>query len=312
MSVYTLRLGGEFLKGFEPIDTLDYPTAITVGNFDGVHIGHRYLIEELKRKAKVKDLKPVVLGFYPHPLKVLSPNQAPCELTNAEERASLLLSSGVHACVFIKFTREFSRMRAEDFLKHIVYERLRCKFLLVGYDWRFGYRREGEIELAREVGRDLGFEVELAKPYKVDGHVVSSTLVRRLLHQGRLDEAVKYLGRKYYLVRRVIRGDGRGSKIGYPTANLEGSDNLCLREGVYAVKVDDEHLGIANYGYRPTFGGKRKVLEVHIIGKSLNLYGKKIKVEFLGFVREERKFAGISELIKQIEQDILSVSGRYL
>ncbi len=311
MNIYSLKIKDECLKGLSCIDSLDYETAIAIGNFDGVHIGHQYLVNRLVEEAKLRGLKPVILSFYPHPLKVLSPDQAPCELSSVYERADILASLNVYACLFIKFTKEFSLMKAEDFLKDIVHRKLKCKFLLVGYDWRFGYRREGEIELAKELGRELGFDVKLSEPFKVDGHIVSSTLIRRLLHTGRVEEVTKYLKRRYYLLRKVVKGDGRGSKIGFPTANLEGSENLCLKEGVYAVRVNDEHIAIANYGYRPTFGGKKRVLEVHIIHKSLNLYGKKIKVEFLEFLREEKKFSSSLDLINQIKEDISKVLIKY-
>jgi riboflavin kinase/FMN adenylyltransferase len=191
-------------------------------------------------------------------------------------------------------------------LEEIIYRRLRCRYLLVGYDWRFGYRREGEIELAKEVGERLGFEVELANPFKKNGHIVSSTLVRRLLSEGRLREAEEFLGRRYWIRRKVIRGDGRGSKIGFPTANLKDTEDLCLKEGVYAVIVEEKMPAVANYGYRPTFDGRKKVLEVHIPNFSSELKGKRIKVEFVEFIREERKFNSLEELKSQIEKDIQS------
>ena len=311
MNLYSLRVDSECVKGLDCVEGVNYDSAITVGNFDGVHVGHQYLVRDLVEKAKLESLKPVVLSFYPHPIKVLSPAQAPCEINNIEERAQILLSHGVHACFFVKFTKDFAHIRADDFIRKVIHEKLRCKLLLVGYDWRFGYKREGEIELAKELGQELGFQVETVKPYKVNGHIVSSTLIRRLLHTGRLEDASMYLGRNYYIFRKVVRGDGRGSKIGFPTANLEGTDNLCLKEGVYAVMVDGVHLGVANYGYRPTFGGKKKVLEVHIIGKRLDLYGKKIKVEFLNFLREEIKFHSVKELIEQIDKDMSRVLSMY-
>ncbi len=297
------------IKGVECLEELKEPTVLTVGNFDGVHKGHAVLLEKVLKRAKELGLKSLVLSFYPHPIKVLSHQQAPCELTNLWERAELLKSQGMDYVVFIKFDKDFSKMPAEDFIREIIYKRLKCRHLVVGYDWRFGYRREGEIELAKELGKELGFEVEEVQPYKINGHVVSSTLIRRLLHMGRLEEAQTYLGRRYYIKRKVVRGEGRGSKIGFPTANLEGTENLCLKEGVYAVRVEDNLLAVANYGYRPTFEGKKKVLEVHIPHFEGNLRGKTIKVEFLRFLREEKKFSSVEELVKQIERDISSLSG---
>ncbi|ADC89277.1 riboflavin biosynthesis protein RibF [Thermocrinis albus DSM 14484] len=302
--VVFLRLDDGCPKGYPCVDRLDYDTALTVGVFDGVHLGHVHLLKRLVKVAERKNLMSCVLSFYPHPARVLAPSQAPCELTTVEERAELILATGVDTVVFIKFDRRFSSTKAEDFIRDVVHHRLRCKHLLVGYDWRYGFRREGEIELARELGKDLGFEVEGIEPFQVKGHVVSSTLIRRLLHEGRLEEAKEFLGRYYYIVRRVVRGEGRGSSIGVPTANLDHTENLCLKEGVYAVMVNDHLPGVANYGYRPTFDGKRKTLEVHIIGSSVNVRGKWLKVEFRAFLREERKFQRVEELREQIQKDI--------
>lgn len=287
-----------------PVEELDSETALIVGNFDGFHAGHRYLIELLKMRAGEKGLKSVVVTFCPHPLKVLAPEMIPCELSDIEERIELIGELNPDYLCFLRFDPELANMSARDFLREIINQRLKCRHLLVGYDWRFGRRREGEVELAREMGKELGFEVEVASPYRIGEHVVSSTLVRRLLSEGRLEEAQIYLGRRYWIRRRVVPGEGRGSKIGFPTANLEGTDNLCLREGVYAVLVDGEMRAVANYGRRPTFGGGGKVLEVHIPGFEGDLRSKKIKVEFIKFLREEKKFAGVDQLIEQIKKDV--------
>ena len=293
-------------EDMESVERIEEETAVIVGNFDGFHRGHRYLIELLKERAKGKGLKSVVVTFCPHPLRVLAPDMITCELSDIEERIELIRGIDPDYLCFLRFDRDLAGMSARDFLREIIFERLRCRHLLVGYDWRFGRKREGEIELAREVGEELGFEVEVAEPYRVNDHVVSSTLIRRLLGEGRLEEAKRYLGRNYWIKRMVVKGEGRGSGIGFPTANLEGTDNLCLREGVYAVRVNGEMRGVANYGRRPTFGGGKRVLEVHIPGFKGNLLGQKIMVEFLSFLREERKFASVDELKKQIEKDVQS------
>ncbi len=292
--------------GLETLERLEENTAVIVGNFDGYHLGHRYLIERLKKRAEEKGLKTLIVTFCPHPLRVLAPKVGICELTSMEEKEEILKEEGLDYLCFIRFDRDFAKMPAREFLEDVLFRRLGCRYLLVGYDWRFGHRREGEIELAREVGKKLGFEVELAQPFTLNGHVVSSTLIRRLLSEGRLKEAETFLGRPYWVKRKVVRGEGRGSKIGFPTANLKDTENLCLKEGVYAVRVENRFPGVANYGYRPTFGGKKRVLEVHIHGFSGDLRGKVIKVEFLRFIREERKFGSVEELRRQIEKDLQS------
>jgi FAD synthase len=309
--VVSLKVNSKCLKDLPCYERLEEEHAITVGVFDGVHLGHQYILKKLIESAQRRGLKGCVLSFYPHPSKVLSPGQQPCELTDPLERAERILRLGIDRVVFINFDREFSRIRAEDFLKHVLFERLRCRYLLVGYDWRFGYRREGEVELAKEMGQRLGFEVETAEPFYKNGHIISSTYIRRLLHSGRLDEASEYLGENYWVKRKVVRGSGRGSSLGYPTANLGPSENLCLKEGVYAVRVNEQFLGVANYGFRPTFDGKTKVLEVHILDFEGNLRGERLKVEFLGFLREEKKFSSRDELIKQIERDIATVKEKF-
>ncbi|WP_448588216.1 bifunctional riboflavin kinase/FAD synthetase [Thermocrinis sp.] len=305
--VISLNINSKCLKGLDCLEGLEEEHAITVGVFDGIHLGHRYLIKKLVESSKSRGLKSCVLSFYPHPSKILSPSQQPCELTDYLERAERILSLGVEKVVFINFDKDFARVRAEEFLRDIIHRRLKCRYLLVGYDWRFGYKKEGEVELAKELGQKLGFEVETAEPFYKDGHLISSTYIRRLLHNGRLEEAFEYLGERYWIRRKVVKGAGRGSALGYPTANLGGTENLCLREGVYAVKVEDQYLGVANYGYRPTFDGRAKVLEMHLLDFKENIRGERMKVEFLGFIREERKFSSVEELVRQIEKDISTV-----
>ncbi|WP_461831924.1 bifunctional riboflavin kinase/FMN adenylyltransferase, partial [Aquifex sp.] len=236
MKTFVLNLNAKSCpnKKIPLIDKIEEETALTVGNFDGIHLGHVYLIQKLKEEARKRNLKSMVLTFCPHPLKVLAPQLLPCELTDIDEKVEALSELGVDYTVFIRFDKEFSKVRAKEFLKNILYERLGCRYLLVGYDWRYGYKREGEIELAKEVGKELGFEVEEAKPFRVENHVVSSTLIRRLLREGRVEEVRKYLGHNYRIKRKVVKGEGRGSRIGFPTANLQNTENLCLKEGVYA------------------------------------------------------------------------------
>ena len=312
MEAFFLKLSGKSCKLPFPLkESLREPTAVTVGNFDGIHLGHSYLLNKLKEKAKSLKLKSLVVTFCPHPLKVLAPRLSPCELTSAVEKAELLEKEKIDYLCFIRFDRDFANTSARDFLEKILFERLSCRYLLVGYDWRFGKNREGEVELAKEVGRDLGFEVETARPFTVDGHVVSSTLIRRLLSEGRVKEVKKFLGRNYSIKRKVVRGRGVGSKIGFPTANIKDTHNLCLKRGVYAVLVDDKYIGVANYGSRPTFGGGRNVLEVHLINFRGDLRGREVKVTFLDFIREEKRFPSVEDLKRQISQDVQRVKSLY-
>ncbi len=307
----SLKCSNPFGSKLPCIERLSESTAITVGNFDGFHKGHRFLVRKLGEEAKKRNLKTLLLTFFPHPLKVLSPGVRFCEISDIYEKIVMAGETGVDYFVFIKFTKSFSKIRAREFLEKIIYEKLGCKYLLVGYDWRFGYGREGEVELAREVGEKMGFEVGYVEPYTENGKIVSSTLIRRLLKEGRLKEAEFFLGRRYWIERKVIRGSGRGKNIGFPTANLKNTSNLCLKEGVYAVRINGTHIGVANYGYRPTFGEKTRILEVHLINFEGELKGRRLRVEFLDFIREEKKFSDVKELKKQIEEDIKLVKNRY-
>ncbi len=284
---------------------MNNPRALVVGNFDGVHLGHQHLLKSLIQKSKEKNLIPSVMMFNPHPLYVLEKDYAPCLLSTIEERVYHIKSLGIEDITLIEFNKEFSQMSAKDFLKHIVYEKLNTKLLIVGYDWRYGAKREGEFELAKEMGEVLGFEVIPSTPYMVNGHIISSTLIRRLLKEGNLKDAKTYLGRDYNIRRRVIRGKSLGSKIGFPTANIEDTSNMCLKEGVYAVRVEDKYLGVANYGKRPTVDNTlENILEVHILDFNKNLYGNYLNISFLGFLREEKKFDSIGTLKSQIQEDI--------
>ncbi|GAB6078478.1 riboflavin biosynthesis protein RibF [Hydrogenobaculum acidophilum] len=283
---------------------LEKPIALAVGNFDGVHLGHQHLLKTLVLKAKEKNLIPSVLMFDPHPLEVLEKESAPCMISTVEERKKYIQGLGVENIFVINFTKDFSNISARDFIKYYVYEKLNTRLLIVGYDWRYGAKREGEFELAKEMGQTLGFDVIPSEPYKVDGHIVSSTLIRRLLKEAKFDEVRKYLGRDYSIERQVIKGKGLGSKIGFPTANISNTQNMCLKEGVYAVKVNN-YLGVANYGKRPTVENtNQNILEVHIIDFKDDLVDSVLNITFLGFLREEKKFNSIEELKAQIETDI--------
>lgn len=281
------------------------PKVLVVGNFDGVHLGHKHLIETVIKKAQEKDLSPAVLMFEPHPLHVLEKEYAPCLLSSVEERKSYIKAIGIEDIVVIEFTKAFSQMSARDFIEKIVYEKLNTKVLIVGYDWRYGAKREGEFELAKEIGETLGFEVYLSEPYKVNGHIVSSTLIRRLLKEGKLEDVKTYLGRYYDINRKVIRGKSLGTKLGFPTANIDDTKNMCLKEGVYAVRVNGSYLGVANYGKRPTVDNDiENMLEVHILDFSEDITGKYLHIEFLEFLREEKKFNSLQELKSQIKEDV--------
>ncbi|NPB06807.1 MAG: riboflavin biosynthesis protein RibF [Aquificae bacterium] len=301
MRVYLL--GNEPCPETEPLKEPPGNLALTVGNFDGVHLGHRALINELVRRARERGLKPWALTFCPHPFELLG--RPFCELTDLHEKLKLMSELPLEGVVVARF-ETVSSLEPEEFLG-LLTERLGVKYLLVGYDWRFGKGRKGDAPTARKIGLKLGLEVESFGPVKVKGRVVSSSLIRELLKQAKLDEAAELLGRRYWVERKVVKGRGLGTKLGFPTANLEGTERLCLKEGVYEVLVDGKLKGVANYGRRPTLGGEERRLEVHLPGFKGSLEGRYLRVEFLRFLREERKFPSLEALRAQIEKDVKRV-----
>ena len=272
------------------------PCACTVGNFEGIHLGHQKLIKEV---LKFKGLRSCLITFEP-PTSYFFKGE--CRLNTLEEKEEVLRDLGLDYLVVIDFNDSFAKLSAKEFLR-LLKERINLKVLVVGYDWRFGRKREGNYELLKK----FNLEVKVLEPVLIKGKVVKSSLIRGLLKEGKVEEVKEFLGRPYTLKRKVLRGKGLGKSLGFPTANLEKSQGLCLKEGVYVVRVEDRFLGLANYGIRPTFNGREKVLEVHILNFSGDLVGKTLKVEFLKFLREERKFPSKEELIRQIKKDLAVV-----
>lgn len=282
-------------------------TAVTLGNFDGVHLGHRRILDRLLSWARRLGARATVYTFEPHPLRVIDPARAPALLTPSEERRRLLEEAGVELLVCEPFTPEFSRLPAPRFVREVLVERLGARAVVVGPDYAFGHRRQGDLRLLRELGRAYGFEVEAVPPLRVDDQVVSSTAIRRRLREGRLRDAERMLGRPYCLLGTVTRGRARGRELGFPTANLEVGEQLVPREGVYAVEAlleGERWPGVLNVGRRPTFGEDELVLEVHLLGFRGELYGRPLRVILREYLRPERAFRHPEELAAQIARDV--------
>jgi len=286
---------------------LNEETVCTIGSFDGFHIGHKKILEKIKRKAKETGRKSIVITFEPHPKRFFNPEKAPCIITDIETKIELLEREGIDYLYIIKFGENFYRQSAKDFLKFLT-QKLKCKNIIVGYDWQFGYKKEGNVYFAERFEREMGFQIEIVEPILQDDIRVSSTLIRKFLKKGDIEKASYFLGRSYCIKGKVVRGNQIGKKIGFPTINIKAPEDLCLRKGVYAgyVEIKGETFpAVINFGYRPTVDGKSLLIEAHIIDKdNIELKDNWIKIIFSKFLRDEKKFESLENLQRQIAEDI--------
>jgi len=281
---------------------------LTIGNFDGVHKGHLALFDKVKERAKAIGGQSIVMTFEPHPLKVMRPANGPQLITHTGQKLELIEKAGIDIIVCVSFDRDFAAIPAREFVNNILVQKIGIKEIVVGYDYTFGHNREGDINLLREAGNELGFVVHLVGPVQIDQTLVSSTSIRRLIQEGRLGEAKVLLGRDFEVQGIVVKGQNRGGRLlGFPTANLNPHGELLPKRGVYAVKlIMDDHTynGVTNVGYNPTFGNTGLTVETHILDYSGDLLGKTIKVHFIKRLRDEMTFKTLDELSDQIAQDI--------
>jgi len=298
------------------IDNLKRPfinPVITLGNFDGVHLGHQKIFEKVKEEALKIDGEGVVVTFEPHPLKVLSPQHCLPLITPFRKKMILIEKSGIKTVLSIEFTLAFSQISPLEFFRNILVEKIKARKIIVGYDYRFGKKRKGDAELLKKVGKLFNVEVEVVEALKIDHTIVSSSKIRELIKNGQVEEASKLLGRDYLVIGKVVEGSKRGYTLGFPTANLEISDELYPLKGVYAVNVIWNHQlfhGLANIGVNPTFlpleTEKEELLslEVHILNFNHEIYGDEVQVIFKRRIRDEIRFDSPSHLINQIQKDI--------
>jgi riboflavin kinase / FMN adenylyltransferase len=284
-------------------------TVITVGTFDGVHRGHRDVIERLVARAHVLKIPSVLVTFEPHPLEVVNPAAAPLLLTTHDEKQEVIAETGLDYLAVVPFTAELAAYSAEDFVERILRRCFRMRELLIGYDHGFGRQRAGNVDVLRTLGERDGFRVEVVEPVSTaDGHSVSSTSIRRAVAGGDLDRAAASLGRLYSVSGRVVEGAQRGRTIGFPTVNLGPPPHrkLLPPEGVYAVRVQTPAGplgGMMNLGPRPTFGDATTSLEPHLFDTDGNFYGSHIRIDFVARLRETRKFASAEQLTAQLRND---------
>ena len=290
----------------DPRQPLDFETSAGIGNFDGIHLGHRNIIDAVKSLSRENSTRSCVITFNPHPQKVLGGKDVPL-IFPLQRRFEMLESAGVDAVVCLDFTRELSRVSAENFVKEMLVECLRIKDIVVGPGFSFGHERKGNVDLLRSMGGTHGFNTIVAEVARVDDHVVSSSAIRNLVREGEISEANRFFGYDYYIEGVVVEGEKRGRKLGFPTVNLDTEWEILPKPGVYATYVrlsDGFHESITNIGIRPTFEESKLTVETHIFDFSDDLYGKKVRVNFVERLRDEKRFANVDELVEQIEHDV--------
>ena len=276
------------------------PIGLTIGNFDGVHIGHQALIKKLIAESKKRNLTPSVITFEPHPKEFFIPENAPSRLTTLREKLEFFLDYGIEKVFVCAFNQKFSNISSEAFMGQILKEQLKVQLLIVGDDFRFGSKRQAGIEDLKKNAFEL-FEIP---EIDVNGKRVSSTRIRECLKEGRIQEVNQFLGRPYTISGKVVEGDKRGRQMGFPTANIHMKHLRPALTGVYAVKLGNRN-GVANLGVRPTIAGTPKLLlEVHLLNFNEDIYGQHVQVTFLEKIRDEMKFENIDALIEQIKKDV--------
>lgn len=292
------------------LDSLHEPprrTVLTIGNFDGVHLGHRGLFRHVVDKARELKGTATVVTFEPHPLRLLAPDKAPLRLNTPEEKVRLLAASCIDLLVVLDFTRQLAEMPAEDFVREILVGKLGIQHLIVGYDYAFGRNRQGDTTFLAAQADLHNFTLEVLEPIRAEQQAHSSTTIRQFLQEGRVADAVKILGRNFTLDGKVVHGDGRGRKLGFPTANLITQKEILPRDGVYAVKVkwrEDNYDGVINIGRRPTFPDSAPTLEIHLLNFQGDLYGERLRIYFVERLRDEQRFPSVESLQAAVVADI--------
>ena len=288
---------------------------IAIGNFDGLHLGHLKVINEAKVKAKKLNLPFGVMTFEPIPIMFFNKKLKNHRINSLEQKKNLLKKLKLDFLIVIKFNKYFSSLTAEDFIKKIIYKKIKCKYLYVSRNFKFGHKRRGNIKTLKKFEKLFDYKRVITKPYKKNNKIISSTIIRKKIRAGKIEEINKLLNRVWSVEGKVIKGQKRGRKIGFPTCNLKLDNYVIPRLGVYTVKVSNKNFnknGIANIGYRPTFKGQSLLLETNIFGFRKNLYNKVINVSFEKFIRPEKKFKNLEYLKKQIKLDIKLAKKNYV
>lgn len=303
----------EVIRSINDIKTLP-ESCVTIGNFDGVHNGHRILIKKTTDYAKEKGIKSVVFTFANHPSNYFVPGIIK-NILDENEKIELIESCGADYLLNIPFETYMTKMSSQSFVEDILIEKINVKKVIVGHDFTFARKKEGTAEVLVEMGQKYGFEVEIVQPIKVNDIRISSTHIRKLISEGKMDEVPLFLGRNYSIKGEVIHGMANGRKIGFPTANIKVNKELVMPGcGIYAsiVKINDKnYYGATNVGFNPTVNGKGLSIETHILDFEESIYGKIIEIEFLERIRDEKKFCSMDELREQLSHDVGYIREKY-
>ena len=303
----------EIIKGIKNLKRSFRNPVVTLGNFDGVHLGHQDIFKRVREEASKIHGEGVVITFEPHPLKVLAPEKFLPLLVPFKKKMMLIQKSGIETVLCIEFSLAFSEVSPSEFIRSILVKKVKVKEVIIGYNYHFGKGQEGDAQTLKDEGKVFDFEVEVVEPFRIGQTIVSSSKIRDLIQIGEVEGASRLLGRDYPIIGKVVEGAKRGQTLGFPTANLEISEELYPKAGVYAVEVEwrQQRLkGLANVGSNPTFfseqdgKGKPISLEVHILNFNRNIYGEEIQVNFKRRIRDELRFESSSLLIEQIKKDI--------
>ena len=294
------------VRGLPPVPPDARPSAVALGVFDGVHIGHRAILGTAVTHGREAGMPAVACTFDPHPMEVLQPGRAPLAITTLDERLALIEGCGLDAAVVLPFTQELAAMEPEAFVKDVLVTRLGARAIVVGFNHRFGRGARGDVGMLRSLGEQLGFRTHIAEPLMVEGVAVSSTEIRAALQRGDLDAAARLLGRPYTLLGSIGHGAGRGRTLGFPTANLVPARPVLAAPGVYACMAEaagQKERAVVNIGVRPTFGEATLAVEAYLLDFSGDIYGQTMILTFVARIREERRFPSVDALKVQIQAD---------
>ena len=283
-------------------------SVIAIGNFDGLHLGHQKVINQAQLKAKKNKLPFGIITFEPMPIMFFNKKIKNHRINSLSQKKNQLTKLKLDFIIIVNFNKIFSKLSADKFIEQVIFKKTKCNFLYVSNNFKFGYKRQGSIQTLKKYSKLFNYKTIITKPLKKRTKVISSTIIRKKISEGKINEVNKLLNRNWCIQGKVIKGHRRGRKIGFPTCNVRILDYIVPKLGVYAVSVKNSKFhrkGIANVGYRPTFNGQNLLLEVNIFGINKNLYNKEVNINFIKFIRPEKKFKDLEQLKKQIKIDII-------